>query len=397
MAIAYRAAWILPIVCPPIREGWVLVENGRVTTVGEGSVPGSAQEVVLGRAVVLPGLVNAHTHLELSWMKGRVPPAERMFDWIRTLMQLRRRVHRDDPFAMGAAVAEARGAGTALVGDVTNTLASVHALAASPLSAQVFYEMLGFRDADPAARVAEVAATVRSAALARLRTSVVPHAPYSVSPALFREIAALAHREQWPTSVHVAESAEEMQLLCSGEGPWRDLLRELGAWDESWAPPGTGPVAYLESFGLLTARTLVVHGVHLDDDGLRRLAAIGATLVTCPRSNVWVGAGAPPISRFYASGARVAVGTDSLASCPDLNLFSELAALRRLAPEVPASRLLHSATRVGAEALGFERDHGAIEPGLRADLLAVTLPDGEVGVEEYLCSGIRPEQVRWVA
>lgn len=375
----------------------MVVEHGRVAAVGEGSAPGAAREVTLGRSVLLPGLVNAHTHLELSWLRGRVPPAERTPDWIRTLMRLRRQVHRDDPFAMGAAVAEARRAGTALVGDITNTLAPVHALGASPLSARVFYELLGFGDADPTERVAEVAAVVRAAARERLQTSVVPHAPYSVSPMLFREIAALAGREEWPTSVHVGESAEEIQLLRQGDGPWRDLLEELGVWNASWTPPGTGPVAYLESLGMLTGRTLVVHGVQLQDEELRRLAEIGATLVTCPRSNLWVGAGAPPIARFYEAGVRVAVGTDSLASCPDLNLFSELAAMRRLAPDVPASRLLHSATRVGAEALGYERDHGAIQPGVRADLLTIAVPSGVTDVEEYLCSGIRPEQVQWVA
>jgi cytosine/adenosine deaminase-related metal-dependent hydrolase len=106
---------------------------------------------------------------------------------------------------------------------------------------------------------------------------------------------------------------------------------------------------YLESFGLLSARTLVVHAVHLTDQELRRVADAGATIVTCPRSNRWVGVGDPPISRFYASGARIAIGTDSLASCPDLNLFAELARIRELVPDLPARQLLHSATQAGAE------------------------------------------------
>jgi cytosine/adenosine deaminase-related metal-dependent hydrolase len=110
-----------------------------------------------------------------------------------------------------------------------------------------------------------------------------------------------------------------------------------------------------------------------------------------------VGVGPPPLSRFYASGARVAIGTDSLASCSDLNLFSELRRMRSMAPDVLPSRLLHSATRAGAEALGFADHHGSIEPGRRADLIAVDVPDGTADVEEYLCGGIRPEQVRWIA
>lgn len=396
MTTLFRAAWVLPIVLPPRRDGWVLVEEGRIAATGGGDAPSADREVHLGHVAVLPGLVNAHTHIELSWLKARVAPAARMPDWIRALMALRREVHRDDPFAMAAAVGELRRSGTAVVGDITNTLASVHALGASPLSAHVFYEVLGFNAPDPVGKVSAAAEMVRAAGRARLRASVVPHAPYSVSPTLFREVAALAARERWTISVHLGESPEEVQFLRTGDGPWRDLIQTLGVWNPSWTPPGAGPVDYLDSFGLLGDKTLIVHAVQLDDGELRRVAERGATIVTCPRSNEWVGAGPPPISRFFASGARVAVGTDSLASCPDLNLFSELRRMRVLAPDVPPSRLLHSATRAGAEALGFADDHGSIERGRRADLVAIDVPEGTTDVEEYLCGGIRPQHVRWV-
>ncbi len=411
MSTLYRAAWILPVETPPVHDGWLLVDRGRIAAVGAGTPPAFQSEVHLGSAAILPGLVNAHTHLELSWMRGRVPPSTRMSAWIRDLMRLRREVHRDDPLAMAAAVGELRRAGTSLVGDITNTFASFHALGASPIGGCVFYELLGFNHPTPAARVAEAAAMAREANGGanlprmggadppgpRVHVSIVPHAPYSVSPALFREIAALAQRERWVTSVHLGESAEEIEFLLTGRGPWRELIEELGVWDESWRAPGTGPVAYLEGLGAVTCRTLVVHGVRLTDPELARIRDIGATLVSCPRSNEWVGAGSPPVARFYGSGVRVAVGTDSLASCPDLNLFSELAAMRRLAPEVPASRLLHSATLAGAEALGFGDEHGALTAGRRADVIAVAVPAGTTDVEEYLCSGIQPDAVRWLA
>jgi cytosine/adenosine deaminase-related metal-dependent hydrolase len=392
----YRARWILPITAPPIADGWVLVANGQIAAVGAGSAPAGAVEANVGARVVLPGLVNAHTHLELSWMRARVPPAARMPDWIRALMALRRDVHRDDPLAMAAAVAEARRAGTSLVGDISNTLASIHALAASPIGGCLFYEILGFNSEDPAGRVADKAEEVRAAARGRVRTSVVPHAPYSVSPSMLDAIAALAAREGWRISVHVGESPEELEFLQTGRGAWRELLESFGVWTDAWTPPGTGPVAYLDSHRLLSPRTLVVHAVQLTDEELRRVRETGATIVTCPRSNRWVGVGDPPIARFYASGARVAVGTDSLASCADLNLFSELARMHQLAPELSPRRLLHSATQAGADALGFGDEHGAIEPGRRADLIAVDVPAGTADVEEYLCSGIRPDAVRWL-
>jgi aminodeoxyfutalosine deaminase len=119
-------------------------------------------------------------------------------------------------------------------------------------------------------------------------------------------------------------------------------------------------------------------------------------VVTCPRSNRWTGAGTPPIERFYASGVRVAIGTDSLASVEDLNLFAEMATVHRLAPAVPAGRILASATRDGAVALGFADDYGTIEPGKRADLIAVAVPTGIEDVEQYLLSGIEPQAIRWL-
>ncbi len=137
--------------------------------------------------------------------------------------------------------------------------------------------------------------------------------------------------------------------------------------------------------------------VHLTDDALGRLRHAGATVVTCPRSNVWVGVGLPRLSHFYAAGVPVAIGTDSLASAPTLNLFDELEEMRRLAPDVSAASLLVSATRQGALALGFGGDFGCIEPGKRAALIAVPVPAGVTDVEEYLVSGVPPSAVRWAA
>jgi len=136
--------------------------------------------------------------------------------------------------------------------------------------------------------------------------------------------------------------------------------------------------------------------VHLTDRELAWLAEHDVTLVTCPRSNRWVGVGAPPVERFAASGVRVAVGTDSLASAPDLNLFAELQALRALAPAVPARTLLAWATRGGAEALGLDREFGTLAAGRCGRFLAVDVPEGVADVEEYLVSGVVPSAIRWI-
>ena len=198
------------------------------------------------------------------------------------------------------------------------------------------------------------------------------------------------------TSVHLGESPEEIEFIKRGTGPWRALLEELGVWTDEWEPPGTSPVEYLEQLGFLDRRVLAVHGVQFDGDDLDRLRARNMTIVSCPRSNQHVGVGAPPLEAFYAMDVNVAFGTDSLGSVPDLNLFSELAEARRLAPRVPARALLESATRQGAAALGFEEEFGTIEPGKRAQLIAVRTPAGVDDVEEYLVGGIEPSAIRWL-
>lgn len=403
--IRYLASWVLPITRGPIRDGWIDVSRGRIAGIGAsstarraGAAGGTETRVVdLGAVAVLPGLVNAHTHLELSALWGRVPPAPTMPEWVRDLMARRAQESADEKAAIERAIDEAVACGTALVGDVGNSLASVGPLRRSRLSAVVFKELIRFGGDDAEALVGEAVEAVRSTGTGPVRVSLAAHAPYSVAPALFRAMRAAADAlPDAPYGVHLAESPEEIEFLARGTGAWRRLLEDLGAWDSRWAPPGCGPVEYLDRLGWFGPRALVVHGVQLTDAELARLAAAGATLVTCPRSNRWTGAGTPPVARFYASGARVAVGTDSLASAPDLNLFAELAELRRLAPAVPARALLASATIEGARALGFDADLGAIEPGRRAALIAVRVPASVADVEEYLVSGIEPAQVRWL-
>jgi len=352
---------------------------------------------------LLPALVNAHTHLELSYLAGAVRPAARFPDWIRAVMAARR-AHPDPGAptivsAARAAIESARASGTGLVGDVSNTLVTVPLLAGTGVAARVFYELLGFNAADPEGRVraAREAIDTGTPAGGDVRLSLAPHAPYSVSPGL---LAALrgdldAHPGDVST-VHVSESADEVEFVARGSGAWRDLLTEVGAWSQAWEPPGTSPVAYLADVGFLDGRVIAVHAVQCDGDDLARLRALGTTIVSCPRSNRHVGVGDPPIEAFYAAGVDVAFGTDSLASAADLNLFAELAVARGLAPRVPARLLLESATMGGARALGFGGELGSIEPGKRAAIIAVRVPPGVGDVEEYLLSGIAPSAVAWL-
>jgi cytosine/adenosine deaminase-related metal-dependent hydrolase len=264
------------------------------------------------------------------------------------------------------------------------------------LKGVVFHELLGFKERDGA--LIEASRDQRaSAARHGIRISMAPHAPYSTSIELFKAIRQAVSRSDCPImSVHLGESPEEVELLEKGSGPWRGMLETIGVWRDDWTVPTCGPVQFLERHGVIDAKTLVVHGVQFDDEALGRLKTLGATLVTCPRSNQWVGVGYPPIQRFYDSGVPIAIGTDSLASVEDLNLFSEMKTMRWLAPSVPARKILESATIIGARALGLDRELGTLTPGKSAEMIAVELPDAEVDVEEYLLSGITASQIEWV-
>jgi cytosine/adenosine deaminase-related metal-dependent hydrolase len=294
------------------------------------------------------------------------------------------------------AIREVRSSGTVAVGDISNSLAGVEPMTAAGLRGMVFHELLGFGERDGA--LIEATRRRREAAARHgVRISLAPHAPYSTSVELFKAIREAVNSSDCAiTSVHLGESPEEIELLDKGTGPWRSMLQMIGAWRDDWEIPACGPVQFLERHGLLDSRTLVVHGVQLDDPSLQRLRALDATLVTCPRSNRWVGVGYPPVERFYRSGVAVAVGTDSLASVEDLNLFSELKTMRWLAPSLPARSLLESATLVGAKALGLDAHLGSITPGKSAELIAVRLPGPVEDVEEYLVGGITGEQITWL-
>ncbi len=424
--IRYHASWIVPIAGPPIRDGWIAVDGGRIAGVGpqrdsggvrptdgaqgrperaEGRLQPDFPSHDLGAVAILPALVNAHTHLELSFLHDAVPPSDTFNDWVTAMMARRRQaaLAPDSAPVVDAvvrAIDQARRSGTGLFGDISNTLATVPVLRQQAMPALVFHELVGFNLQDIAGRMRTARAAVAAAngdAADDVRVTTAPHAPYSVSPELFRAIRADVDAHDPPiTTVHVGESAPELELLRSGTGVVRTMLERLGAWSETWHPPGSSPLSYLADLGFIDARTLVVHGVQFDAADLQRLARIGATLVSCPRSNVYVGVGSPPLAEFYAHGVNVAFGTDSLASVSDLNLFAELAEARRIAPTVPAAALLASATREGARALGFGTEFGTLEAGKRARLVAVSIPPHVGDVEEYLLTGIQPAQVSWL-
>jgi cytosine/adenosine deaminase-related metal-dependent hydrolase len=366
--VCYRAAFVLPVTAPPIRDGFVAVKAGVVTGVGsaaERPVGPNVSEIDLGSAILMPGFVNAHTHLELSHLAGAVAGDRGFVPWIEEQLRIRaeRSIDEVQP-AIAQAIRSLQESGTVAIADVSNSLAAVGPLRESTLHAVVMHEILGF-DPEKAGAVFEQTRASRTAAEregatgsktrpgpeARVRIEIAAHAPHSVSRPLLE---LLKKTGRGVRSIHLAESQSETEFLEHGGGVWREFLdRRVGPIP--FKAPGLSPIRYLDALGLLTPGILAVHCVHVDADDVRLLAARRAVSVLCPRSNEFLGNGLPPLPLLLENGVHIALGTDSLASAPSLDALDDARLLARRFPRVPMEALLHAATRGGALALGFDR------------------------------------------
>ena len=327
--------------------------------------PAAAGEPVQD-GLLVPGLVNAHTHFELSHL-GLVPSEGDLPTWIRA--QFARRGERgEDGEACEARIAAraAAHAGTALVCDIAGGPSTAGVLRDAGLVGIVQRERLG----QDSARTRT--GTREAPGLHQVSDAVIErpaaHAPYSTHPEL--AAAALAPSEVTapvPGAVHLAEDAAERRFLREGAGPFAALLDDVGVrW--SFAGPCEGPIDWLRTIGALGPGTLAVHGVDLTADERQALADSRTPLVLCVRSNLHISGRAPDVVDLLDRGVRLALGTDGLVSCPDQDVLAEVPALARLAPEVPVSRWLTLATRDGADALGIA-SHGAFRPGTTPGVL----------------------------
>ena len=384
--LVYTARHVLPISSPPLADGAVVVDDDRIVSCGPRSeileqYGGDGEVRDLGDVVLLPGLINAHTHLELSWMGDEELPQEDFLAWLRGFVQ--HRDNEDDAVAREAAtraIADTLARGTVAVGDIANRAWMPGLLARSALWAVVFHELLGFRSSDAESLLVEAAghlddmeADARSSE-GRVRVALTPHAPHTTSAPLLKALAGRAAASGSPLAVHVAESEMESAFLRGGADEFREFLSERGVWDDHWTPPGQSPIEYLDRLHVLSSQTLAVHCVHLGQRDVSRLQTRGVTVVTCPRSNERLGVGSTPVPKLLGAGIPVALGTDSLASSPDLDLFAEISTLLRLHPAISPLAALRIATVNGSVALGFEDRLGSIDPGKAAALIVVPLP-----------------------
>lgn len=393
-------SWVLPVEAPPLRRGRVAIDDGRVAWVGQAGDAGEPEGRLrdVGPGILLPGLVNAHCHLELSHLSGRVPFGDGFTGWVEALVAARAAGSAPVstvPAAPGkgdevqvaaeAAILSLEACGTVAVGDVSNTLGHLDRLAASGLSGVVFLELLAW---DPAkaeetlawaeARRSDVARSLRPGLDVRLAA----HAPHSVSPALLR----LLVERGGPAAIHLAESPDETAFLESGGGEWPGFLARRGLGHVAFEPPRTSPVRYAEGLGVLHGGLVAAHGVQVDGADRQRLARRGVHVVVCPRSNRNLRVGTADAPALLAAGVPLALGTDSLASAETLDVLDDAVLLHRQFPALDPGAIVRMATLGGARALGLD-DLGAIVPGKRAALAFAPAPGAEREPHEFLLSG----------
>lgn len=369
----YAARLILPMDGPPIENGVLEIEGETISTVFSGH---DADAVQLGNVLVLPGLVNAHAHLEFSHLSTPLSPENGFAGWIRKLITCRNS-HDDGLDSIGMGLEEARSTGTSLLGEISTTDVVPPALPPEGPTCVVFHETIGLATSTRATQLASARTFLQQPASPLTHLGLSPHAPYTVHPDLYQDLVALAADRRVPLAIHLAETREELQLLATGDGPLRDLLVELGAWQDGVLAKGSRPLDYLEPLATLD-HALVVHGNYLAEAELDWLATHRkVALAFCPRTHFHFGHAAHPWPRLLNAGTTVCLGTDSRASNPDLSLWNEIRFLAREKLDSDPLTLLQMATVNGARALGLSAEQGTLTPGSRADALAISIPENE--------------------
>ncbi|MEJ2033194.1 MAG: amidohydrolase family protein [Deltaproteobacteria bacterium] len=400
LRILHRAPLVVPMAGPTvISSGGVLCAYGRILAVGRFADLRSEAEVIAEHeeCVLIPALVNAHAHLELSHLAalGRETAetaSTGMAAWIAALLQQRETAHASDEeiaAAARAALADLQKAGTILVADIGNRPES--AILGKGINVEVlfFLEFLGLSRAAAEAGLTHLAATEAG-------TGCTAHAPYSTAPRLLQTLKRRASGANHLFPVHVAESWDEIEFLRTGNGPFLDLLEGRGVWDGSFTTPASGAVEYLENLKVLDHRTLCVHCVHLTEEEIAILAAHRAKVCLCPGSNRTLDVGRAPVTNLLDAGLRPALGTDSLASNPGLNLWEEMRLLREDHPEVAPKEIFAMATKNGAAALAADGQLGSLAPGREARMLAIRQPSSFSEIFEFLTTVGKEARIKWV-
>lgn len=386
---------------PVQRDAAIVQLDGRIIDVGDArglsAAHRSAEHVDLGKSIILPGLVNAHVHLELSTCERGESPEGDFGDWIiglRSRMKLTE-TNLEQVVTEGVRIGleQCRRCGVTTIGDISQHCQITRPLLRDTTVRCVSYgEVLGL--AKYRWRYDELLSRALDASLAsnNLRIGLTPHAPYTVDLDGYRQSVQIARQRQLPLATHLAETPQEGAFLKDHSGMFRVTWERIGQWAAGVPTFDGGPIDFAQAVGLLEYPTLLAHVNYCDDREMELLASGRGSVVYCPRTHAYFGHPPHRWREMLARGINVAVGTDSCASSPDLNLLDDLRLLRRVAPEAPAEQLWQMATIRASRAIQMEQEVGSLSPGMRADLV-VFESDGANPMESVLSEPRPPSEV----
>jgi 5-methylthioadenosine/S-adenosylhomocysteine deaminase len=381
----FEADWVCPVISAPLPGGALQVDDGMIAGLMTAAPPADSpgQRIRFNGCAIIPGFVNAHTHLELTLLRGLLEDID-FFSWIRKVTQIKQQMLSRDEIALSArlGVLECMAAGVTCVGEVMDTGASWPAMLEYGLQGIAYQELFGPADShveESMSGLRQKIGAMRPLQTATQRLGVSPHAPFTVSPRLFRTVKDYCRAESLPVTVHIAESAAEERYVRYGEGPFAERNRERNfAVDAA----GCSPIAYLDRLGVLDPDTLLIHAIRTGDDDLELIRRAGAAVVHCPKSNGKLAHGIARVVEMRDAGVRVGLGTDSVASNNVVDMFEEMrqAVFMQRARSgqfnaLNAHAVLRMATLGGAECLGLAKHLGSLEAGKRADFVVVDLAD----------------------
>lgn len=383
----YAASYLLPISSPPIPGGAIAVENGEIVAVGtvaELSSLGSATVIDLPGCTIMPGFVNAHTHLELThfpaWKirKNLDYLPKRYVEWIQQVVKIRRALL---PGELEQSVHEglrlSLESGTTAIGEILTDFSLAPLYGSSPLLGRIYLELIGQDPVQCDLLLDRLDKSIPAVAGGFL-PGLSPHTPHTVSAQMLRKVQEISARHGMPKAIHLSETLEEVSFMHDTTGDFAEILYPTAHWEQYLPHPmRTTSTSYLDSLGVLDGRTLAIHAVHVTPADAALLKQRGVTVALCPRSNDRLFVGAAPHRLLKSAGIPLAVGTDSLASNDSLSILDEIRFLRQIAPDdFSAEELFAMATLNGAEALGIEGRTGSLEPGKRGDFLVLSCDAG---------------------
>jgi aminodeoxyfutalosine deaminase len=399
VAVILRASHVLPIVAPAIEDGAVVVEGGSITAVGRFSEISSAHTgdvLDLGEQVLMPGLVNAHCHLDYTQLRHAISPTKSFTDWIRAINSHKRALHDEDYLgAIARGFSELRKWGTTTVANIESFPELLLRMPRPPLRTWWFMEMIDIRHRftteDAVAGALAFFEQERPGWLGGFGLS--PHAPYTASGPLFELSSEVSENLGMIVTTHIGESREEWEMFQSGSGELYEFMLRVGRWmfDSHHKRTPLGQVAHYAKLG---PRWLLAHMNELGESDFAYLQSLPEkpSVVHCPGSHRYFGHTAFPLARLRAAGVNLCLGTDSLASTDSLSMFDEMRTLSSAAPGLAPAEILAMATVNGARALGF--DGGKIAPGAAADLIAVPHTGGSADILDAVLAHRAP--VAWM-